>query len=825
MAEDPRYPGSGIPAPPPQYVSAGKGIAINPAYSDWENQYGQAMANQDAMQAQRVQQAEASRPIIPNVPAPPPQWMSQNNALFGVLPVEKDNPAYAAWQSRYAADYASNQRRQQAIDAAQAQAFQEQARVAEAQRQAEIAAAIRADPTRKFPDLSQSGTFNGNDNGKWSGPGETGPAYGYADALHTYTPYRQDPKNPAKWYNVSRTGTNEGAVAGVHAVFNPIDHLWYWQSGDGANLGPAVAKKGASVNLANLGGAGTGPTWYQQQQVLLDHQRIKDAEQAQKWQEAQSVLQKQEAASNAQQASNQSFKAAQLQSTYGSITNADSGVPQAAPAGGFTGAGYPMTPIPDQSTQPAAPQTQAPIPVKGMAAGGTVTTWYEQQQIALDKKRLADARAAQAWQEAQALQQKRAMEGQAIDTANQTYRDDKLKSYYGTVNGMAYGAPKGARVVQKLPEPMLLAQGYKDLKQTNPWTAPITYGGYTGSTYMNSQQPGLYSLTDPSMAIPTSGPGSSIPTPAPKTLDPYSVVSHAGGGDVPMSPGGDPGGQVPGGPGQPQLIMAHGGEHITPAPGTPLPTLLGSPGGKPFSNPLDPSDPNNPSDSSGTSINDLVSNLISAAQALVTNPGFAKLGIPIAPMSQPTDGASPDGGGGPPPGMAMGGTVGSRDSANQSPFALTSLRDSAQQSLAPSPFNISGPRGIPDYMPTSTNAYGQTVSANTAHAPGYNDIIAGKGVLNHMPYSPVLTGLSGYGATMTADGTPVVMSNWQRSHLMPNSISGPGGYDDYAMQVAGWNPADLQALGNNMTGDFGTTGLSAPKNYSPISINPAPSGG
>lgn len=529
------------------------------------------------------------------------------------------------------------------------------------------------------------------------------------------------------------------------------------------------------------------------------------------------------------------------------------------------GAGKPNTAITDVSVQKgvdgnyyyvsksAGPLGVAPTPKAtktpinfGSLSSSSGPTWYEKQQIALDKQRIKDAEAAQAAQLAYQHQQQLIAQSNAVEAANQSFRDAQLKSTYGTINGMAYGSPKGAPVSQLLPEPLLLKQAYAAGKQPDPWNQAAPYGGYTGSQYMNAQQPGLSAQGDPNQAVPKTGPGSPIPLPTDTST---AVPGMAGGGSVPGSIG------------QPQLIVAHGGEEITPAPGTPMPTLLGSPGGKPFSNPLDPSDPNNPSPtngpdgpSDGSSINDAISNLIAAAQALVTHPGFKGVApIPGTPPISGSDSSQP-----PIPGMAAGGMVGypvmhsnmnagegdetsipgyasggripyanasySRSAALQSTPVTTSSRWPVHQSTLPLTTGSRGPSGIPLWMPMGQNAYGQASGNNVVHSPFANDINAGPGVLNHMPYSPVLTGLSGYGATMTPDGTPVIMSNWQRSHLMDSSISGPGGYDDYAMQVAGWSPTDLKGLGNSVTGNFATD-LTAPKNYTPISVNPAPAGG
>ena len=791
----------------------------------------------------KAQAALAARSLF-QVPSAPPQYTRITSGKGGSGTME--SPAYTDWKNKYGQQDAENQRIRQAQATAAHAAEVAQARVKAAQAQAGEANIPRASRTPN---------------------------------------YRQDPKNSMKWFYQAPAGFGQmrkqapegpnpwSAVKNVVIITHNGQSYYVADGGNGATLGLYTPPKGKPFDPSSLAGLGGGtpyaPTWYEKQQVGLDKQRIAQAESTQKWQEAQTTLAKQEAASNAQQTANQSFRDAQLKSTYGSISNADSGVPQVAPIGGYTGGGYDMSNQPTTNQAQAAPppvsQTPiapAPTPIKSMAAGGQVT-WYEQQQVALDKKRLADERAAQAWQVAQALQQKKLVEGQAIDAARDAFTNQKLQTYYGTDNGMAYGGAKGARVVQKLPEPTMLQSGYKDLKIADPWSTPATYSGYTGSGYMNAQQAGNYSLTDPNMAIPKTGNGSIIPTAAKGGDIPYfpndnflpnspynygnsitggQIPGYASGGDPPGQP---PGGDIPGSPGQPQLIMAHGGEHITPAPGTPLPALLGSPGGAPFSNPTDPNDPMNPGSPTAPSgnIQQSIMALIQAAQALVSDPDFSKLGIPIAPPSDgdlesPDDGSSgqpPDVSGGPPgappggspiPGMAAGGSISSQILA---PVGYTSTL--TPPPLLNSSWANNGPKGIPlgigpaigGPQPT-TNAYGQTNTPGRVTAPTNNDIIAGPGVLNHQPYSPVLTGLSGYGATMTPNGTPVVMSNWQRAHLDPSSITGPGGYDDYAMQVAGWSPADLQAAGNSMTGGFGTD-LAAPRNYAPITTNVAPAGG
>lgn len=513
--------------------------------------------------------------------------------------------------------------------------------------------------------------------------------------------------------------------------------------------------------------------------------------------------------------------------------------------------------------------TQYPPP-----GGGGGPTWYEQQQIALDKIRIADAQKAQAFAQAQALEQQKIAQSNAVEAANQSFRDAQLKSTYGTLNGMAWASPKGMPNSEQLPEPLLLKEAYAAGHQVDPWSKPAMYGGYTGGSFMNAQQPGLANTTDPGIQPPATGPGSFIPPPGPIST-PGSVngggMGYGGGGGWTAPPGTPPshggpiqtpnmeqmqqwhdiahslpaptgipsmatGGTVPGYSGQPQLIMAHGGETIIPADGRPAPIAMGATSA---STPV-------PGYAMGGVVPDqtdpqaLFNTWHDAIHQTDPSRGMGPTGIASGyPSGGGTPHPYPGGGSGWNPGNGTaypggGWGTGSGSVANPAPsgWGIGSGVPAGPIGSMPgyggNPWRGGGlPAGFNPTMQRSapiTNAYGQSAPAQTTHAPTYNDTLAGPGMLNHLPYSPVLTGLSGYGATMTPNGTPVVMSNWQRSHLMPSSVSGPGGYDDYAMQVAGWNPADLQALGTSITGNFGTD-LAAPKNYAPISVNPSPSGG
>lgn len=514
------------------------------------------------------------------------------------------------------------------------------------------------------------------------------------------------------------------------------------------------------------------------------------------------------------------------------------------------GYGNPLTRVP----VPGGQKFQVPL---GGAGGGP--TWYERQQVALDKIRIRDAQRAQAAQLAYQAEQQKIARDQAIIGANSDFRNLQLKSYGATANGMAYASAKGSPFAEQLPEAQLLKEGYAANHQVDPWSKGPVYGGYGGDSYVNASQPGLSNQGDPNMQVPTKGAGSLIPVP-PQAAAP--VPSMAGGGMIPYSASGPsiydipphtsiPGyaagtGEVPGTLGQPQLIMAHGGEEITPAPGTPMPALLGSPGGAPFSNPTDPNDPmsqGDQPDESGGDIQTFIMNLIQAAQALVTNPGFAKLGLPMGP---PADDAGASPAGPPIPGMAGGGVVPSYAAGGTIPsLALQAWRRAQGYSasaimapvggrvaptVAPPPLPLGATPAKPPPMSGPPVQLGVGSGVGTpppmSTAPPPINIGDSPATLNPIPerFDPVMTGMSGFGATMTRNGTPVVMSNWQRSHLDPSVVTGPRGYEDYAMQVAGRNPEDLKALGNSMTGNFGTD-LSAPKNYAPISINPAPAGG
>jgi len=69
--------------------------------------------------------------------------------------------------------------------------------------------------------------------------------------------------------------------------------------------------------------------------------------------------------------------------------------------------------------------------------------------------------------------------------------------------------------------------------------------------------------------------------------------------------------------------------------------------------------------------------------------------------------------------------------------------------------------------------------------------------LGHVPYGPELTGASGLGSSITANGTPVVLSAWQRSNFDPTSLAH---YNSYLSDIAGANPADFKQYSDQIPG-------------------------
>lgn len=136
-------------------------------------------------------------------------------------------------------------------------------------------------------------------------------------------------------------------------------------------------------------------------------------------------------------------------------------------------------------------------------------------------------------------------------------------------------------------------------------------------------------------------------------------------------------------------------------------------------------------------------------------------------------------------------------------------------------FSTSGPSGIPVTGAGSAfNAQPPISGANPLNQ-NTSGVVAGPQALNHVPYGPELTGLSGFGGLITPNGTPVAMSAWQKLALDPTSIAR---YNSYVSDVAGMNPADLAQIGQAETANK-MADLKAPIKFAGIEPIAAPAGG
>jgi hypothetical protein len=179
---------------------------------------------------------------------------------------------------------------------------------------------------------------------------------------------------------------------------------------------------------------------------------------------------------------------------------------------------------------------------------------------------------------------------------------------------------------------------------------------------------------------------------------------------------------------------------------------------------------------------------------------------PPAPIGSPQPAGAPPTPGIPNPGMAA--------SPNQPPpVSAQGAPPPIGNSAAPPP-----PGGTPPGSPGDTIQWG-SLNGNS-YSPG-SGVKPGPFAMNHVPYGPELTGLSGYGGLITPNGTPVAMSNWQRLQLDPTSIAR---YNSYVSDIAGMNPADMAQIGASETGNK-MADLKAPIRFSGVNVTPAPAGG
>lgn len=531
---------------------------------------------------------------------------------------------------------------------------------------------------------------------------------------------------------------------------------------------------------------------------------------------------------------------------------------------------------PNQSQPQFNPNTGAGV---GGGASGAMTA-YEQQQIALDKQRLADA-------EAQQKADQTYRDAQAVDTWTKNWQDFQTKNHYGSMAGPAFAAPAGSPFWFKMPEPTYIADWYKNNPNAgpDPWNLPSQMSGYSGSSFANPQQPGVQNAglpggpgTNPQIGntpAPIQGSGyaaGKAPVPTPTPLP--SVSSSAGTGASgatpvpstagmatpaqikPTVPNFDKGGVVDAPEGTPQVVIAHGGEEFKGAP----------PGSTTDTN-------------SQTNLHPAIGNLLQAVNALLSNPdiqGLSKIPMQTGFQSYATGGIVPNDLGSPlggsdiipnpsrPPINSSGaassqiptpgiptpqpaqqmptpGIPANRTGAvaNQpppspgigSPIPIgnsASLGSSViPGTFGPAPSGVGfpvgkGPQGIADFGPPNSLAGQETTHPPVPITPAPETVVSGPMAQNHVPYGPELTGLDQLGGLITPNGTPVPLSMWQLAHLDPTSLAN---YQNYIDAIAGWNSADLQAIGKFITGPADGINFTAPRKWNPIDITPAPSGG
>ena len=451
----------------------------------------------------------------------------------------------------------------------------------------------------------------------------------------------------------------------------------------------------------------------------------------------------------------------------------------------------------------AAPPTNPSLGLGSYGGGsgsGRGMTAYEAAQVKLDNQKIADA-------EAQQKADEQYRQAQALDAFNKNQQDFQTKHFYGSIAGPAYAAPAGAPNWWKMPEPDYVTNYYKNTPNAgpDPWSQPNPYSGYSGSLFSNPQQPGTQqtppagALAAPvaarqgqavngptpgvtSGALPAFNPyapqtGQNLLTPPPIAQATPRSMAMGGGSDateLAIVHGGEqlvepetigatkipfpvkrqipslsspqynagpqiPGyaeGKVPGPPGQPQVAVLKPGEGVIP-------------GGN-FSD----DNPSPVANAGPDSMNPLIKQLLAAVNGIITSPEFQSAVYTKPPISGNGDDSQ---GGDSTPGSFATGLVPGLP--------------------APSSFTTPTP---PPITPQQQSG-----------------VIPGPRAINHVPYGPELTGLSGYGGLITPNGTPVVASEWQRQHLDPTSLAN---YDDYAGSIAGYNPADLKQLSDQMTG-------------------------
>jgi hypothetical protein len=275
---------------------------------------------------------------------------------------------------------------------------------------------------------------------------------------------------------------------------------------------------------------------------------------------------------------------------------------------------------------------------------------------------------------------------------------------------------------------------------------------------------------------------------------------------------------------QSQMITAHGGEEIIPAQGKPDPTVVGPTGGPPNSSP-----PGMPGFATGGVVNpqSLTTDPTSAIPSDSPEAVYGQLNGQVwydpwnsGPQGYGTVATMPVGGWNPnvpvaPPAARGWGAAG--NPGNNPTSAAGYQANPYSYSGAPTPHPATG------YSPGGGTPVWQNPNApiGQAQATQMSGVAPGPLAMNHVPYGPELTGLSGFGGLITPNGTPVPMSQWQQTNLDPTSI---GRYNSYVSDVAGMNPADLKQVGTSQTATQ-MPSLTPPTKFTPINPIPAASGG
>lgn len=195
----------------------------------------------------------------------------------------------------------------------------------------------------------------------------------------------------------------------------------------------------------------------------------------------------------------------------------------------------------NQSAAPGSPAGGGGAPnipqIPYGAGGGGAMTAYEQAQVALDKQKLADAEAQQKADQAY-------RQAQALDTFNKNWQDYQTKNYYGSFYGPASAAPAGSPFAYKLPEPDFVQQYYANNPNAgpDPFQQALPFSGYSGSGFLNPQQPGIQNAgaipAGASVSAPISGAAPANPFPGATTgsLGAYNPAAPQTGQNVPLDP-------------------------------------------------------------------------------------------------------------------------------------------------------------------------------------------------------------------------------------------------------------------------------------------------